>query len=46
MGCIGGFKHSGYGRESGIDSALEYTERKTVWINLSSEPMADPFVMR
>jgi len=46
MGCIGGFKHSGYGRESGIDSVLEYTERKTVWINLSSEPMADPFVMR
>lgn len=46
MGSIGGFKSSGYGRESGIDSVLEYTERKTVWINLSSEPMADPFVMR
>ncbi|MCV6590331.1 MAG: aldehyde dehydrogenase [Marinobacterium sp.] len=46
MASIGGFKHSGYGRESGIDSVLEYTERKTVWINLSSEPMADPFVMR
>lgn len=46
MGCIGGYKHSGYGRESGMDSVLEYTERKTVWVNLSSEPMADPFVMR
>lgn len=46
MASIGGYKHSGYGRESGIDSVLEYTERKTVWINLSSEPMADPFVMR
>ncbi|WP_461535020.1 aldehyde dehydrogenase [Spongorhabdus nitratireducens] len=46
MASIGGFKNSGYGRESGIDSVLEYTERKTVWINLSSEPMADPFVMR
>ncbi len=46
MASIGGFKHSGYGRECGIDSVLEYTERKTVWLNLSSEPMADPFKMR
>lgn len=46
MASIGGFKNSGYGRESGIDSVLEYTERKTVWVNLSSEPMADPFIMR
>lgn len=46
MASIGGYKHSGYGRESGIDSVLAYTERKTVWINLSSEPMSDPFVMR
>lgn len=46
MASIGGYKHSGYGRESGIDSVLAYTEKKTVWINLSSEPMADPFVMR
>lgn len=46
MAPIGGFKNSGYGRESGIDSVLAYTEQKTVWINLSQEPMADPFVMR
>lgn len=46
MAPIGGFKNSGYGRESGIDSVLAYTELKTVWINLSQEPMADPFVMR
>lgn len=46
MASIGGYKHSGYGRESGIDSVLAYTERKTVWINLSSDPMSDPFVMR
>lgn len=46
MGAIGGFKHSGYGRESGINSVLDYTELKTVWVNLSSAPMADPFVMR
>jgi acyl-CoA reductase-like NAD-dependent aldehyde dehydrogenase len=46
MAPIGGFKNSGYGRESGIDSVLAYTELKTVWINLSSAPMPDPFVMR
>jgi acyl-CoA reductase-like NAD-dependent aldehyde dehydrogenase len=46
MAPIGGFKNSGYGRESGIDALLAYTELKTVWINLSPEPMADPFVMR
>ena len=46
MGAIGGFKASGYGRESGIDAVKDYTQLKTVWINTSSEPMADPFVMR
>ncbi|SDI71877.1 aldehyde dehydrogenase [Pseudomonas panipatensis] len=46
MAPIGGFKNSGYGRESGIDSVLAYTELKTVWINLSPAPMPDPFVMR
>ncbi|TBU73069.1 carnitine dehydratase [Pseudomonas daroniae] len=46
MAPIGGFGNSGYGRESGIDSVLAYTELKTVWINLSQAPMPDPFVMR
>ncbi|MBU1331805.1 MAG: aldehyde dehydrogenase [Gammaproteobacteria bacterium] len=46
MAPIGGFNNSGYGRESGIDSVLAYTELKTVWINLSQAPMADPFIMR
>ncbi|TBU92047.1 aldehyde dehydrogenase [Phytopseudomonas dryadis] len=46
MAPIGGFGNSGYGRESGIDSLLAYTELKTVWINLSQAPMPDPFVMR
>ena len=46
MGAIGGFKASGYGRESGIDAVKDYTQLKTVWINTSTEPMADPFVMR
>ncbi|PSJ36612.1 carnitine dehydratase [Zobellella taiwanensis] len=46
MAPIGGFGNSGYGRESGIDSVLAYTELKTVWINLSQQPISDPFVMR
>jgi acyl-CoA reductase-like NAD-dependent aldehyde dehydrogenase len=46
MAPFGGFKHSGYGREAGIESLLDYTRSKTTWINTSSEPMANPFVMR
>jgi len=46
MAPFGGFKNSGPGRESGIDSIYDYTRTKTVWINTSSEPMANPFVMR
>ena len=43
---FGGFKGSGYGRESGFQAIYDYTRPKTVWMNLSSEPMANPFVMR
>lgn len=43
---FGGFKNSGPGRESGIDTIYDYTRTKTVWINTSSEPMANPFTMR
>lgn len=43
---FGGFKNSGPGRESGIDAIYDYTRTKTVWINTSTEPMVDPFVMR
>ena len=43
---FGGFKNSGPGREAGIDTIYDYTRTKTVWINTSSEPMANPFVMR
>ncbi|WP_110706946.1 aldehyde dehydrogenase [Salinicola sp. CR57] len=46
MAPIGGFEASGYGRECGPDSVKDYTELKTIWINLSDEPMPDPFVMR
>ena len=43
---FGGFKQSGSGREAGIDAIHDYTRTKTIWINTSSEPMANPFVMR
>lgn len=43
---FGGFKESGYGRESGFQAMYDYTRPKTVWVNTSSEPMANPFVMR
>ena len=43
---FGGFKDSGYGRESGLQAVYDYTRPKTVWINTSDEPMANPFVMR
>ena len=43
---FGGFKESGYGRESGLQAIYDYTRPKTVWVNTSSEPIANPFVMR
>ena len=43
---FGGYGQSGYGREGGLEAALDYTRTKSVWINLSSQPMADPFVLR
>ena len=43
---FGGFGETGYGRESGQQSVLDYTRTKSVWINTSDEPIADPFKMR
>ena len=43
---IGGFDLSGFSREGGAEALLDYTRETTVWINASSAPMADPFVMR
>ncbi len=43
---FGGFGLSGYGREAGLDVIYEYTRTKATWINTSSEPMANPFIMR
>jgi acyl-CoA reductase-like NAD-dependent aldehyde dehydrogenase len=43
---FGGFKNSGYGREGGLQAIYDYTRPKTVWLNTSQEPIANPFVMR
>ncbi|MEM6550075.1 MAG: aldehyde dehydrogenase [Pseudomonadota bacterium] len=43
---FGGMKHSGLGRESGIDAVREYLETKSVWINTSDAAPGNPFVMR
>ena len=43
---FGGFKESGYGRESGMQAIYDYTRPKTVWINTSDAPLSNPFVMR
>lgn len=39
---FGGFKESGLGRENGTDSIREYTETKSVYVELTGEPR-DPF---
>lgn len=41
-----GFKTSGVGVEHGTETIKEYTRLKSVWINTSEEPVADPFTMR
>lgn len=46
IAAFGGVKGSGYGRESGLQAMHDYTRPKTVWINTSDQPMANPFVMR
>ena len=43
---FGGYKDSGQGRESGFQAIYDYTRPKTVWVNTSDAPMANPFVMR
>ena len=43
---FGGFKNSGFGRESGMEVIKDYSNVKTTWINTSNEPIGDPFVIR
>ena len=39
---FGGFKESGYGRESGFQAIYDYTRPKTVWINTSDRAARQP----
>lgn len=43
---FGGHGLSGYGREGGIQAALDYTKVKSVWLNTSDDKIPDPFLMR
>lgn len=42
---FGGYKHSGVGRENGIDAIKEYLQTKSIWINTGAKT-ANPFTMR
>jgi (Z)-2-((N-methylformamido)methylene)-5-hydroxybutyrolactone dehydrogenase len=46
MSPFGGFGASGTGKENGVEAMREYTRLKSVWVNTSDEPTADPFVLR
>jgi (Z)-2-((N-methylformamido)methylene)-5-hydroxybutyrolactone dehydrogenase len=41
---FGGFKMSGFGREGGLESIQEYTQVKSVWVELSGQTR-DPFTV-
>ena len=43
---FGGMKHSGIGRESGMESIRDYLETKSVWISTAKGAPANPFIMR
>lgn len=43
---FGGMKQSGPGHESGMESIKEFLETKSVWINTSDAPAANPFTLR
>src|SRR3954469_25349351 len=42
MAPFGGYKASGFGRENGLEALRDYTETKTVWVELSGATR-DPF---
>ena len=43
---FGGFKNSGFGRESGMEAIKDYSNIKTTWISTSKDPISDPFIIR
>lgn len=45
MSPFGGYKHSGVGRENGLEGIYAYLQTKSVWMNYGAE-VPNPFVMR
>ena len=43
---FGGMKHSGIGRESGVEAIREFLETKSTWISYAQGAPANPFIMR
>jgi acyl-CoA reductase-like NAD-dependent aldehyde dehydrogenase len=42
---FGGYKQSGYGREIGLEAIREFTQVKSVWVDLA-DTVPDPFALR
>ena len=42
---FGGYKQSGYGREMGLEAIREFTQVKSVWVDLA-DTVPDPFMLR
>ncbi|TDU31901.1 aldehyde dehydrogenase (NAD+) [Panacagrimonas perspica] len=43
---FGGMKHSGIGRESGLESIRQFLETKSVWLSYADNAPLNPFVLR
>ncbi len=43
---FGGERMSGYGREAGLQALYDYSRTKTVWMNMSDDPIENPFQPR
>ena len=43
---FGGYKRSGFGRESGLLAIGEFVQEKSVWIDASGQKTPNPFIVR
>jgi aldehyde dehydrogenase (NAD+) len=43
---FGGYKRSGFGRESGLLAIREFVQEKSVWIETTGADTPNPFVIR